>query len=266
MTIRAISYGAGVQSTALLVLAARREIDYPLALFSNVGDRAEHPKTLAYFCEVAVPYAAKHGIELVELRKSARGKERDLYDSIMRADSRSIGIPVRMSNGAPGRRSCTVDFKVRRIASELQRRGATADTPATVALGISLDEFHRMRSESGIAWERLDYPLIDLRMDRQDCRNLIEREGLSIPPKSSCYFCPFHSLTEWRRLRAEEPGLYEKAVEMERTVNQRRATLGRDAVWFSPALRPLAEVTDPTGQLTFDEQAAACDVGGYCGV
>ena len=102
--IRAISYGGGVQSTALLVLSARGHIDYRLALFSNVGDRAEHPATLAYYRDVAVPFAAANGIELVELRSTANGKPRDLYDTIMRDGSRSVGIPVRMSNGAPGRR------------------------------------------------------------------------------------------------------------------------------------------------------------------
>lgn len=33
--IRSVSYGGGVQSTALLVLAAQRRIDYPLFLFAR---------------------------------------------------------------------------------------------------------------------------------------------------------------------------------------------------------------------------------------
>ena len=41
--LRAVSYGGGVQSTALLVLAAERKIDFPLFVFANVGDRAENP-------------------------------------------------------------------------------------------------------------------------------------------------------------------------------------------------------------------------------
>lgn len=32
--LRAISYGGGVQSTALLVLAAQQRIDYPLAIMA----------------------------------------------------------------------------------------------------------------------------------------------------------------------------------------------------------------------------------------
>ncbi len=35
MTLRSVSYGGGVQSTALLVLAAQGDIDFPLFLFAN---------------------------------------------------------------------------------------------------------------------------------------------------------------------------------------------------------------------------------------
>lgn len=48
MSLRTISYGGGVQSTALVVLAAQGVIDYPVALFSNVGDDSEYPATIDY--------------------------------------------------------------------------------------------------------------------------------------------------------------------------------------------------------------------------
>ena len=46
--LRVASYGGGVQSTAMLVLAAQRIIDFPLFLFANVGDDSEHPASLRY--------------------------------------------------------------------------------------------------------------------------------------------------------------------------------------------------------------------------
>ena len=118
--IRSVSYGGGVQSTALLVLAARREIDYPLFLFANVGDDSEHPATLEYVRTVAMPYAVEHDIELVELRRHMRdGTEETLMGRIDRRQS-SIPIPVRMgAGGAPGNRTCTLDFKIRVINKEL---------------------------------------------------------------------------------------------------------------------------------------------------
>jgi hypothetical protein len=43
--LRAIAYGGGVQSTNLMVLAARQQIDFRVFLFANVGDDSEHPAT-----------------------------------------------------------------------------------------------------------------------------------------------------------------------------------------------------------------------------
>ena len=61
MTLRVVSYGGGVQSTSLLVLAAQNKIDYKTFLFCNVGDDSEHPDTIKYVHEVAMPYAKEHG-------------------------------------------------------------------------------------------------------------------------------------------------------------------------------------------------------------
>jgi hypothetical protein len=262
--VRAISYGGGVQSTALLVLAAQREIDFPLALFANVGDDSEHPATLRYVEEVAKPYAAAHGLELVELQKQRREGGTDSVRCRLERTKASIGIPVRMSNGAPGNRTCTIDFKIKPIAKELKRRGATALEPATVALGISVDEYQRMRSESGIPHELLTYPLIDLRLSRQDCMNIIGWAGLPVPPKSSCYFCPFHDKRAWRTMLRDEPELFAKSVELERFINARRARLGRDQVWLTAEGKPLDEAITETGQLEMFDDGATCDIGGYC--
>jgi hypothetical protein len=230
------SFGGGVQSTAVLVLAAQGELDVDAFLFANVGDDSEHPATLRYVHEVAMPYAAAHGIALHELRKTRRdGSVETLYGRLMRAGSKSIGIPVRLSgSGAPARRNCTADFKIRVIAAWCYRHGARRTTPATTLLGISLDEFQRMRNDSGIPHTRLGYPLIDRRMSRMDCMNLIVRAGLPVPPKSSCWFCPFHSLRAWQELRDREPSLFARACELETTLTARAKTLVRK----NPAYRP----------------------------
>ena len=263
--VRAISYGGGVQSTALLVLAARREIDYRTAIFANVGDDAEHPATLAYVRDVAAAYAESNGIDLRVIRKRRRDGSDDSLMARIDRGTITVPIPMRMgTSGAPGNRACTAEFKVRPIASELKRMGATKADPAVVALGISLDEFHRMRSESGIPHERLAYPLVERRMDRAACVALIEREGLPVPPKSSCFFCPFHDKQAWRRLLRESPDLFRAAVAIERRMNERRAAFGKDPVWMTDALRPLDEAVTEDGQLGMFEDGPGCRIGGYC--
>lgn len=155
--VRSVSFGGGVQSTCLLVLAAKRAIDFKTFLFANVGDDSEHPATLRDVHDVTMPYAASHGIDLLELHRIptkgvAKGQIETLWGRLTRPGSRSLPIPVRMSNGAPGRRSCTADFKVRVVGAELRRRGATVENPATVALGISVDDRSMARRESAAAW------------------------------------------------------------------------------------------------------------------
>lgn len=263
MSVRSVSYGAGVQSTALLVLAAERKIDFNLFLFSNVGDDSEHPDSLRYMTEVAVPYAAKHDIELVSLHRVKRdGTKETLMGRLTKEGSRSLPIPVRMSNGAPGTRSCTADFKIAVIGKELKRRGATVADPATVALGISVDEIERARPgiDERAPYQFRVYPLLDLGLRRDDCKRIIAAAGLPVPGKSACFFCPFHDKHAWANQAREEPELFKKSCDLETLLNERRDVLGKDHVYLTRFGRPLAESVD-VAQGTLDIGLDGCDTG-----
>lgn len=262
--LEVFSYGGGVQSTAALILAAQGKINYRVFLFCNVGEDSEHPETLRYVREIASPYAQTHGLTFIHLQKTRRnGEVESIYQRLTRPESRSIGIPVRMSNGAPGNRTCTVDFKILVVARWTKQHGATKETPAMVGLGISLDEFQRMRTDSGIAHERLAYPLIDLRLDRSACIEIIRQAGLPVPPKSSCWFCPFHTMQVWQHMRQEQPDLFEKAVKLEQSINARRLHLGRDEVWLCRKLKPLDKATTDHVQTSLFDDDPPCE-SGYC--
>ncbi|MDX2391823.1 phosphoadenosine phosphosulfate reductase [Streptomyces sp. DK15] len=263
--MRVISYGGGVQSTALLVLAARREISYATFLFANVGDDSEHPATLAYIRDIAAPYAANAGLELHQLRRTRRdGTTETLMERLNRPGIRSIPIPVRMANGAPGRRSCTADFKIKVVGRWLRQHGATADAPATVGIGISVDEIHRANRRRSEPHEHIEYPLLDLRLRRDDCEQIIRDAGLPVPPKSSCFFCPFRTVDAWRQQRQSDPALFARAVALEKTVNGRRAALGRDPVYLTRFGRPLAEaIPDQRETQPEETEDGGCD-SGWC--
>jgi hypothetical protein len=115
MTEKIFGFGGGVQSTAALCLAAMGKLDYKDFVFCNVGHDSENPATLDYVHKYSIPFAATHGLNLYEIHKTRKdGTNVTLYQSIMREDTRSVGIPVRMAkSGAPGRRSCTADYKIR---------------------------------------------------------------------------------------------------------------------------------------------------------
>lgn len=266
--IRAFSFGGGQQSVAALVLAAQGRIDFRTFLFANVGSDSEQPETLRYFEEYAKPYADRHSIELVELTRVGRagprrGEERTLLGDLERPDSKSIDIPVHLNGGGPGSRKCTDRFKIAVIARELAHRGATADTPAVVGIGISLDEIHRANNRTRIPHERVVYPLLELGLRRTDCQRIIRAAGLPIPPKSACWFCPMKRPSEWHELRRTQPELFDKACTLEDTLVDRRRRLGRDPAYLTGLGRPLRQAI-PAGVdvLPFDDDGdGACDTG-----
>lgn len=279
MTIHSFSFGGGVQSTAALVLAAQGKLPatddsyrWDVFLFANVGDRAEHPATLAYVEDVAKPFAAKNRIELREVRRLKRDKTpNDLLDRIEKND-RSLPFPVRMNNGMPGRRSCTAEFKINPIERELRRMGAAPEDGkrAIVGIGISLDEIQRAKG-----WGEVDprsptqireYPLLRLGIRRRDALAIIAEAGLPEPPRSACWFCPFHSLDEWRRLRREQPELFDRAVALEARLNERQAEQGKPPIWLTRYAKPLSEVVQDQLVIDLDQYGAGdapCD-SGHC--
>lgn len=264
--MRVISYGGGVQSTALLVLAAQGRIEpVDAALFANVGDDSEHPATLDYIRGVAKPYADANGIALHELRRTKRdGTVETLMGRITNPDRRAHVIPVRLDrSGKPGGRACTVDFKIKVVTRWLKQQGATNDNPAERLIGISTDEIQRVNKGKAEPGEVLVYPLIDLGLNRQDCMALIERAGLPVPPKSSCYFCPWHSAAAWRVMRRDEPELFEKSAQLEDYMRAKSIANGQGAVWLSDALIPLREAfTAAQDVLPFEgPKFGECDSG-----
>lgn len=259
--MRVFSFGGGVQSTAVLVLAVQKRVQYDAFVFANVGEESENPDTLSYVSEVAWPYAERHGIRLEEVRAKwtlMQGIQHRL---------RSLIIPVKFQtrDGKRGRsrRTCTVDYKIKPIDRWLRRHGATAEKPATIGLGISTDEVQRARTDSGQPFKSLEYPLLDLRLSRSDCRQIITEAGLPIPPKSACWFCPFQSLRQWRDLKHGKPELFGAAVALEMLLDHRAAGLAeRSPVRLSNSVLTLDQLVAHE-QMTMDDISDMCE-SGHC--
>jgi len=118
-------------------------------------------------------------------------------------------------------------------------------------LGISVDEYHRMRDSSAARIEHV-YPLVDARLTRWQCRDIIERAGLAVPSKSSCWFCPYRSSVSQWALVQRYPDLVGMARELEDRINTERRKRGRDEI---VVLRSDTEV----------EQGDFCEAG-FCDV
>jgi 3'-phosphoadenosine 5'-phosphosulfate sulfotransferase (PAPS reductase)/FAD synthetase len=189
-----LSFGAGVNSTALLLLLTDQGEDFETIFVNHGGD---YPETYEY-----VTYLREHGFEITEIKPPAY------------CGCTTIEQYIRKYKFLPGvfSRWCTEHFKVIPFQKYIE-------TPAVVFLGYSYDEKQRAerrtkkhKEENDITYE---YSLIDLKISRDSCISVIREHNLKIPPRSTCYFCPFQSKQQIRELFLFHRDLYERVVELE---------------------------------------------------
>lgn len=269
---RFISYGGGVQSTAMIVLVAQGKIPpITAALYSNVGDDSEHPATNKYVREVMIPWAAERGVTVLELKRTLRdGSTQTLWQRMMDHDGPGLRepIPIYGWSGAPMSRSCTADHKIKVVGKYIKSVVPKAELPVEVFIGISVDEIERAGRGKNESWEERKYPLLDLGLRRSDCVNVIKDAGLPVPPKSSCFFCPFHSLQVWSELRRDEPELFEKAAQLEDKLIERRMARNSQPVYLTRRGKPIRDAVGEAGPTLFGDGVfndGGCDEG-YCWV
>lgn len=257
--MKIFSFGGGVQSTAVLCLQADGIVNYDEFVFANVGNDSENPRTLEYIRDYARPFAETHGIKLVEVQKRNRaGGVRTLYSDAL--SSKSNILPCWFEQPLFANRHCTVFYKIRVINQYIKYH--CNPLPAVVGIGISLDEFQRASDSREPEITIKDYPLLDMRLSRSDCRKIIVNHGLPIPPKSSCYFCPFHKQIDWQRLLRDEPELFARAVVLDNNIRAKRIEQGKDGVYLHFSRHPLEKAVGLQYEMKFEDDLP-CDTG-YC--
>lgn len=267
-----ISLGAGVQSSTMLLMAARGEITPKpdVAIFADTGSE---PKVVYKWLD----WLEKEVAGRIPILRVSRGNlGQDILDYVSGRSKRAISIPffARGENGRAvlfGRRLCTSDYKIKVIIKAIRehvlglRPGQRVPAGVEVEqwLGISLDEITRMKPARE-KWIRNRWPLIEKEMTRDDCVQWMKRHGYPEPPKSSCVFCPYHSDAVWLWLKREHPDDWQYAVELDRAV--RHYPRARGEVYLHRSLRPLDQVEfneETNDQLVFDF-SNECE--GMCGV
>ena len=85
--------------------------------------------------------------------------------------------------------------------------GATRKKPITEDIGISLDESHRANfSKKDVLYCVKRYPLLDAKITRRRCHEIIAEHGWPQPPKSGCDFCMFQKRSKLRKMLATPEG------------------------------------------------------------
>ena len=237
--VTVISYGGGVQSTALVVLSLSEQWRVDEIVHVDLMD-AESPATREYVARFREWLQREHGRDITVI-------ERNMYRDML-ARPEFTPVPWRGKNFML-QRQCTRQYKVVPLARYLYDR--YPGECIRLMLGISVDEYHRMRDSSAARIEHV-YPLVDRRLARWQCRDIIERAGLAVPSKSSCWFCPYRSSASQWALVQRYPDLVGMARVLEDRINAERRRRGRDEI---VVLRVDTEV----------EQGDFCEAG-FCDV
>ena len=172
--------------------------------------------------------------------------------------SKALPIPVHTENGL-GKRQCTVKWKIAPIEQHLHR--LYPGRPLSAWLGLTYDEIERLK-DPRVKRNRNRWPLVDLKLRRSDCVEIVKAAGLPVPPWSACTFCPLHSKARWAVEASEYPEDFDEAVEIDEHIRERAAQLGKPMVWLSRQHLPLREQF-PKGQLVMIS-GDVNDLGGDC--
>lgn len=260
--LRVLSLGAGVQSTALALMAAHGEIG-PMpdaAIFADTGEEPtdvyEHLRWLSSPNVLPYPVIVKS--------KGGRLGDAQFTDNEAR-------VPWHTAKGMR-RRQCTRTWKievVRRAIRELLGvgpRGYVAPGTVEEWVGISTDEIMRV-TPSRVKYITRRDPLIERRMSRSDCKGWLLRNGYPIPPKSSCVFCPYRRNDQWQDLKKNDPAGWERACEIdERLRTPAGAEMFKAPVFVHRSRMPLrvADLNEPDANQLHLSFLAECE--GMCGV
>jgi len=206
--VEILSLGAGVQSSTLALMAARGDIKPPkAAIFADTGWEPAKVYDYLEWLEEQLPFP---------VYKVNGGNIRDQA----KADSaRFASLPFFTEGGGMARRQCTAEFKIDPVNRKIRelvglKKGERAKRNriyANVWIGITTDEAIRMKP-SRLKWIEHKWPLIDKRMNRNDCLQWFIKHGYRTPPKSACIGCPYHSNASWRELRDNSPEEWADAV------------------------------------------------------
>lgn len=240
--VSVLSFGAGVQSTAMLLMAVHGELDLPEYVI--FADTHQEPQYVYDHHDKMKTIAEEHGVTWIVVSAGDLG-EIDL--AAMAGEAKGVHVPYfTQLDGNKGMlaRTCTRHFKIDPIRKAIRSqilgltRGQRSITEVNMMIGISFEERTRMTTPKE-KWLKHQYPLVERHITRLMCEDWLKEAGYEIPRKSACVFCPYRSREQWREMKLQEPAEFRKAVEFDTAIRS-NAAKGFE-LFLLPTCEPLAE-------------------------
>jgi hypothetical protein len=193
--IYVLSYGGGVNSSALYFYIIENNLPLDLVIFSDTGE--ELKETYDTVFQMALQ-CKKDNIKFVTV-KSKYGKMYDYY-----FEKKAVMSIMR--------RDCTSKFKIAPIRQYL--RGTYGKKQKFVQyIGIAWDEMQRV-TNSDVKYIELKYPFVDDKIDRKGNVDILEKYNFKAS-KSGCVGCPFQSKHKWEKLCKTDLNEFERWEKLE---------------------------------------------------
>ena len=189
-----LSHGMGINSTALMLLLEDEGIEFESVFVNHGGD---YPETYEY-----ANYLRDKGFKITEIIPDYRG-----CHTILEYCYKNQFIP------SETRRWCTANFKIQPIYNYVE-------IPCKMMLGISYEERKKRIHKSKNKNITNSYPLVERKITRVKCTEIIKNHNLKIPRQSGCFFCPCMNKKKARELYLHHFELYKKVLDLERNCKQ----------------------------------------------
>lgn len=295
---RVLSFGAGIQSTTLLLMACRGF----LPLFDAVvfADTGWEPKAVYDHLEWCKGEASRAGMTVSVVSKG------NIFHDAMNSrlcgsrteGQRWVSMPyfLKSPTGKDGKtdRQCTAEYKIgpldrfvrREVLGLKPRQHAPKEAVVLSFQGISIDEAGRMKPPRN-RWQTFVYPFcrtathhpdtglkpsdwleLPTYYSRKKCKEWLAENYPDIAvPRSACLGCPFHSNAEWKAIK-KRPEEWATVVQLDRhirSVPPEQRGMMQNEPYLHSSRKPIEEVDfsrgEDAGQLNW---LSECE--GMCGV
>ena len=269
--LQVLGLGAGVQSTAMALMADRgyMGLEKPdLAIFADTGWEPKAVYENVKWLQETLSYP-------VHVVSSGNIKTNTLSGSNPQG-RKFIDMPVYTlgPDGTKGvaSRTCTRLYKMEPIYEFLRaylgmepKKRAPKTVKAEMWLGITTDEVARTKNASRKEWIQNKYPFIEMDISRAQLYQwLKDNYPQRILPKSACIGCPYHTDRMWAEMQKNDPESFQDAVHVDWALRNIPACTGtlNGLAYLHKARVPLSEL-DFTNSIT-ESEAMDEECDGLC--
>lgn len=250
-----LSYSAGVQSHCILEMLLRGDIQQPKNLLILNADPGMENSDSYLFVEKSKKRCLEKNIPFL----TARGP--NLFDDLVNFKQKGLKrldhppLWTKKKNGQRGRlkQCCTRFYKIEAMHRALRQylnekfnislitRNPGRYVEVEMWIGFSLDESYRCKN-SLMKFVNFKYPLIDLKLNKEDIEKYYLLNGIEKPPRSVCNACFANGLSFFEDMYRNRPDDWDQAVLVDESIRDLSSVGIKEECYVSSSLIPLKDL------------------------